>query len=65
MDEQLRMVDTDPAAGEPRARTRRRTTPASSRSNPWDIDDHTREVGIQGLQQAREALHRASTRTAA
>lgn len=32
---------------------------------PWEIDEHTREVGLRGLEQAREALRQAAIRTAA
>jgi hypothetical protein len=27
---------------------------------PWRLDDHTREVGRRGLQEAREALRRTA-----
>jgi hypothetical protein len=31
----------------------------------WELDEHTREVGRQGLAAARQALGQASTRLAA
>ncbi len=31
----------------------------------WDLDDHTRELGRQGLAAARQALRQASARMAA
>lgn len=30
----------------------------------WELDDHTREIGRRGLQQARQALQKASRRAA-
>ncbi len=30
----------------------------------WELDDHTREIGRRGLEQARRALQRASSRAA-
>ena len=32
---------------------------------PWELDEHTRHVGRQGLAAAREALHKAGARLAA
>jgi len=31
---------------------------------PWELDDHTREVGRRGLEAARRALQRASCQAA-
>ena len=31
----------------------------------WELDEHTRQVGLQGLAAARQALRQASTRLAA
>lgn len=33
--------------------------------NPWEIDERTREVGLRGLEQARQALRQAAIRVAA
>ena len=33
--------------------------------NSWELDDHTREVGKQGLAAARQALQQACARRAA
>jgi len=32
---------------------------------PWELDEHTRHVGRQGLAAARQALHQACARLAA
>jgi len=32
---------------------------------PWELDDHTRHVGRQGLAAARQALQQAGARKAA
>jgi len=31
---------------------------------PWELDNHTREIGRRGLEQARRALQRASRQAA-
>lgn len=56
MDEQLRILDVETA---PRRRLAARRTPG------WEIDDRTREIGLKGLRDAREALRQAGARRAA
>ncbi len=31
---------------------------------PWELDEHTREIGRRGLEQARDALRQARPRAA-
>lgn len=43
----------------------REPAPSRQLSVPWELDDHTRHVGRQGLAAARQALRQASARQAA
>ena len=40
-------------------------TPAPEDRAPWELDEHTRHVGRQGLAAARQALQQAGARKAA
>lgn len=39
--------------------------PESGRDASWELDEHTRQIGKQGIAAAREALQRATVRRAA
>ncbi|HUQ63842.1 MAG TPA: hypothetical protein VM121_08815 [Acidimicrobiales bacterium] len=52
--EQLALLDTSAGAGAPEAQP-----------EPWRLDERTRALGRQGLEQARRALSGPSTQQAA
>jgi hypothetical protein len=39
--------------------------PPSPDEAPWELDEHTRQIGKQGLAAARQALQQAAARRAA
>ena len=39
--------------------------PESREEASWELDEHTRQIGKQGIAAAREALQRAAVRRAA
>ncbi len=54
--EMEQLVLLDPAAG---------GGPSHPQEQPWQLDERTRAVGRQGLEEARRALLRSSVRVAA
>ncbi|HET9072580.1 MAG TPA: hypothetical protein VFN60_11760 [Acidimicrobiales bacterium] len=55
---------TDPAAGSPRPASRYRQLVGAG-DDPWLLDEHTRSVGLRGVEAARRALAEAVARTSA